>query len=305
MPAKRSGAQAANFTSIFVTAQDGVRLHARDYGPRAGARLPVICLPGLTRTCADFHALATALSSDSARPRRVLSVDYRGRGGSDYDDPRNYTIPVEMADVLAVAIACDALPSVFVGTSRGGLIIMALAAARPAAIAGIVLNDIGPVIEAPALLRIKGYVGRVPEMRTFEDGSEILRRAFGAQFPALGPADWMAWSHRAWKRDGDRLIPTYDVRLASVLEAVDGDSPMPPLWPQFDALPGVPLMLVRGAHSDLLSRETVKTMRARRPDMRVLEVPDQGHAPLLAEPETIEPIVEFVAGCERVCGSHI
>ena len=165
------------FASAFVTAPDGLRLHLREYGPRLSPRLPVVCLPGLSRTAEDFDPLASSLASDAAAPRRVLAPDYRGRGLSESDrNPANYSIPVELADVIAVLTACAAAPAIIIGTSRGGLVAMALAAVEPAAIAGVVLNDIGPVIDAKGLMRIKSYVGKLPQPKTFEEGGEILRR---------------------------------------------------------------------------------------------------------------------------------
>ena len=282
-------------TSTFISAPDGLRLHARCYGRRSTPALPVVCLPGLARTAEDFAALATALSGDG---RRVIALDYRGRGLSDYDrDPSRYNFQVELADVLAVITALDCQPAVFVGTSRGGILLMLLAAVRPTAIAGAVLNDIGPVIEPKGLMRIKGYVGKLPQPTSYEEGGEILRRLFDAQFPKLGRDDWLASAHRAFKLENGALVPTYDVNLAKTLEGVDFDKPFPPLWKEFDALANIPLMVIRGANSDLLSTATVEAMAARRQAMDMLEVPDQGHAPLLAEADTIARIGDFVARC--------
>ncbi|HEX3160993.1 MAG TPA: alpha/beta hydrolase [Pseudolabrys sp.] len=286
--------------STFITAPDGLRLHALCYGPRSSPKLPVVCLPGLARTAADFEALAAALAHDGAHPRRVIALDYRGRGRSDYDrNPENYSLPVEVADVLAVITALDAMPALFVGTSRGGILAMLLAAVRPTAIAGVVLNDIGPVIEPQGLMRIKGYVGKLPQPRNFEDGAEILRRLFHNQFPKLGHDDWLASARRAFKEENGRMVPTYDVRLAKTLEAINPDSSIPPLWNQFGALSAVPMMAIRGANSDILSPATVAAMRARHAGLETLEVADQGHAPLLAEPDTIARIAEFVGRCDR------
>ena len=287
------------FTSIFVSAHDGLKLHARCYGRRSAAALPVVCLPGLARTAADFEVLGQALANDRRLPRRVIALDYRGRGQSEYDrDPANYNFQVELADVLAVIAALDAARAIFVGTSRGGILAMLLAAVRPTAIAGVVLNDIGPVIEPKGLMRIKGYVGKLPQPRSFEEGAEILRRLFDAQFPKLGPADWLTSAHCTFRQENGALVPTYDVKLAKTLEGVDFEKPFPPLWAQFDALSHTPMMVIRGANSDILSPATVEAMRARRSALETIEVPDQGHTPLLAEPATIARISEFMRQCE-------
>jgi pimeloyl-ACP methyl ester carboxylesterase len=282
----------------FVTAPDGLRLHVRCYGRTSMAGIPVVCLPGLARTSADFDILATALSRDGPHPHRVIALDYRGRGLSQYDhNPANYSLPVELADVLAVVTALEALPAVFIGTSRGGILTMLLAAVRPSAIAGAVLNDIGPVIEAQGLMRIKSYVGKLPQPRTFEEGAEILRRLFHSQFPRLGPDDWLAGARRMFKEENGRLVTTYDSKLAAAMASVDLERPVPALWKQFVALAHVPLMVVRGANSDILSASTVAQMKALHPGLETLEVPDQGHAPLLAEAATISLIAKFVAAC--------
>ncbi|HET7848845.1 MAG TPA: alpha/beta hydrolase [Pseudolabrys sp.] len=294
----------ASYTDAFITASDGLRLHARCYGRANGHALPLVCLPGLTRTAADFDTLASMLAADSAHPRRVIALDYRGRGESGYDrNPDNYNVRTELADVLAAVTALEALPAVYLGTSRGGILTMLLAAARPTAIAGAVLNDIGPVIEPKGLMRIKGYVGKLPQPASFEEGAEILRRLFSAQFPRLTPADWLASAQRAF-RPGKRgrLVPTYDVRIARTLNSINPDEPAPALWSQFDALGRVPLMAIRGSNSDLLSADTLAAMRARRHSLEVIEVPDQGHAPLLVEPEIIARIGAFVVGCDRSNG---
>jgi pimeloyl-ACP methyl ester carboxylesterase len=291
-------------TSVFISAPDGLKLHVRCYGKRSAQALPVVCLPGLARTAGDFETLAVALAQGPTTPRRVIALDYRGRGQSDYDrDPANYSFQVELADVLAVLTALDCQPAVIVGTSRGGILAMLMAALRPSVIAGVVLNDIGPVIEPQGLMRIKGYVGKLPQPRSYGEGAEILRRLFDAQFPKLTAEDWLASAHRAFKDVNGELVPDYDVALAKTLEGVDFEKPLPPLWPQFDALKNVPVMVIRGANSDLLSQATVDAMRARRAALETLEVPDQGHTPLLVETDVIARIADFVARCETV-GAH-
>jgi pimeloyl-ACP methyl ester carboxylesterase len=287
------------FTSIFVTAPDGLKLHVRSYGPRLAPNLPVLCLPGLARTAADFHDLALALSADAQTPRRVLALDYRGRGLSEYDrEPRNYNLAAELGDLQAVLIALDVGRAVFVGTSRGGLLIMMLGSARPAAIAGAVLNDIGPVIEPGGLVRIKSYVGKLPRPQSFEEGAEILRRLFGHQFTKLTDEEWLAYSRRTFKVAQRSLDAMYDPKLATALDGIDFDRPIPPLWNEFDSLARVPLMVIRGANSDLLSEETLAAMRARRAAMEMMVVPDQGHPPFLTAPDDISRIAAFVAACE-------
>lgn len=290
-------------TSVYISAFDGLRLHARCYGRRSALALPVLCLPGLARTAADFEPLALALANDASRPRRVVALDYRGRGQSDYDrDAGNYSFPIELADVFAVATALDASPAIVVGTSRGGILAMLLAALRPGAIAGAVLNDIGPVIEPKGLMRIKAYVGKLPQPRSFEEGAEILRRLFDAQFPKLMAEDWLAAAHRAFKQDKGALAPTYDVRLAKTLEGVNFEKPFPPLWKEFGALAQAPVMVVRGGNSDILSTETVEAMAKHvaqhEATLDSVEVPDQGHAPLLAEADVIGRIAAFAARCD-------
>jgi len=200
--------------------------------------------------------------------------------------------------VTAVLVACGATPAVIVGTSRGGLLAMALATKQPGAVAGAVLNDIGPVIEADGLRRIKDYVGKLPEPKSFDEGADILRRISEGQFPNLGAADWLAAAKRGWREQNGRLVTTYDPALAHNLAAMNMDQPIPTMWPQFEALAGVPVMVIRGANSDILSVETVEAMKTRHPDVDVLVVPDQGHAPLLVEPDVIGRIAQFAAKCD-------
>lgn len=296
--AEEPDAADTGFVSRFVSAPDGLRLHVRSYGER-GRGLPVVCLPGLTRNGSDFHDLATALTADAARPRLVITIDSRGRGRSDYDrDPANYSFPVELADVLAVVTALEIGPAIFLGTSRGGILAMLLGAARPATIAGVILNDIGPVIDAKGLMRIKGYAGKLPAPRNFTEGAEILRRLGDAQFPNLPPESWLRQARQTWRQENGRLTLAYDPKLSQTLENVDLERPLPPLWAQFDSLARVPLMVVHGGNSDILSSATVDAMRERRLDIDVLEVPNQGHAPLLAERDAIARIAAFVTLCD-------
>jgi pimeloyl-ACP methyl ester carboxylesterase len=284
--------------SIFVTAHDGLRLHVREYGTRFAPALPVVCLPGLARTTADFDTLAPALAN-GRHARRVIAVDSRGRGQSGYDsNPANYNVAVELADVVTILTALEIGQAVFVGSSRGGILTMLLAVAHPGAIAGAVLYDIGPVIEPKGLARIKSYVGKLPQPRSYAEGAEIMRRLFGAQFPKLTAEQWLASAQRTWKLSDSRLMPTYDERLASTLADLDIEHPLPTMWNEFDALARVPILVIRGALSDILSAATVDAMRARHPGLETIEVPDQGHVPLLDSPDLIDSIIKFVERCD-------
>jgi pimeloyl-ACP methyl ester carboxylesterase len=295
--------------SIFVNAPDGLRLHVREYGTANASAVTAVCLPGLTRTVADFDVLAPALACGAPQTqqrvaRRVIALDARGRGLSDYDhNPENYNLLVELGDLVAVLTALAVGRAVFIGSSRGGLVTMHLAAARPTAIAGVVFHDIGPVIEPKGLARLKSYVGKLPQPRNFADGADILRQLFHEQFPKLTAMQWLALAQRSWRerepstQECGALVPTYDVRLSRTLDAVDIEQPLPPLWIAFDALARVPILVIRGARSDVLSAETVAAMAARHPGLESIEVPDQGHVPLL-EGDLVARIAEFVGRCE-------
>ena len=284
--------------SIFVTAPDGLRLHVREYGARSAPATPVVCLPGLARTTADFDALAPALAYGQPK-RRVIAIDSRGRGQSEYDaNPQNYNVAVELADVIAVLAALEIQQAVFIGSSRGGILTMMLAAAHPAAIAGAVLHDIGPVIEPQGVVRIKGYVGKLPRPMSFAEGAEILRRLSESQFPKLTAEQWLAAAQRTWKIENGELAPTYDVRLARTLDEFDIEHPLPQLWKEFDALARVPVLVIRGVNSDILSAATVNAMRAHHPNLESIEVLDQGHVPLLEGAELLQRIAAFVDQCD-------
>ena len=190
------------------------------------------------------------------------------------------------------------MPAVFVGTSRGGILTMLLAALRPTAIAGVVLNDIGPVIEPKGLMRIKGYVGKLPQPRSFEEGAEILRRLFDAQFPKLG-AGRLARRRAPHLQAGERprWCRPMTSRLAKTLEGVDFERPLPPLWKEFDALASVPVMVIRGANSDILTPATVEAMRARRAEAGDPRSARPGPCAAAGGAEMIARIVDFVAHC--------
>jgi pimeloyl-ACP methyl ester carboxylesterase len=286
------------FTDLFVSAGDGLRLYARDYGSHHVENLPVVCLPGFARTSMDFHDLATLLSSDPDHPRRVLALDYRGRGRSEWDKNwSRYDARVELDDTIQVLTAAGIEEAVFVGTSRGGLIIMGLGAVRPTLIKGAVLNDVGPIIEGKGLIRIRGYVGKLPTPRSYDEGGEILRSILDAQFPSFDPSDWRRMAEGTWEDKADALVPRYDPNLLKVLEEIDLEAPLPELWPLFEGLKGVPVLALRGGLSDLLSEATFDAMRKVHPHLEAIKVPDQGHAPVLAG-ELSRRIADFIRQVE-------
>jgi pimeloyl-ACP methyl ester carboxylesterase len=288
-----------NYRSEFVSAPDGLRLHVREYGQAATSAVPVVCLPGLARTTADFDVLAPAIANAKPR-RRVIAIDSRGRGQSEHDtNAKNYNLAVELADVVAVLIALGITQAVFIGSSRGGILTMLLAAAHPEMIAGAVLHDIGPVIESDGVARIKSYVGKLRQPQNLEEGAEILRESFAAQFPKLTAAQWLCAARRTWKLRAGKLVLTYDPALAETLVDFDIAHPLPALWKEFEALSRVPVLVVRGARSDILSAATLNAMRGRHPDLESIEVTDQGHVPLLEGAELVQRIIAFVEKCER------
>jgi pimeloyl-ACP methyl ester carboxylesterase len=289
----------ASWTAFLITSQDGLRLHARDYGLARAGVLPVVCLPGLARTAADFHELASTLALRAERPRRVLSIDYRGRGLSERDpDPTHYDVRIESADLQAVLTAADIGRAHFVGTSRGGIHIMALAAMRPAAIASAVLNDIGPVVDLPGLMRIKSYVGRLAAPRDLEDAAALLEAGAGSGFTAFDREDWIRLARRTYDMHEGALVANYDPALARTLDAIGPERPPPELWHLFDGLADVPVLAIRGANSDILTPRTLALMQERRPDLETLVIEGQAHAPPLWEEAVIARIASFLDAAE-------
>lgn len=289
-----------NWHSRFTSAPDALMLHTRDYNPAATGALPVVCLAGLSRNSVDFEVLAQALASGSAgRPRRVLALDYRGRGLSEYDkDWKNYNLAVEGGDILAVLTALGVAEAIFVGTSRGGINTMALSAQRPAMIRGAVLNDIGPVLEASGLVRIRSYIGKIPQPASWADAVDLLKRLNGAGFPALDEAGWAHFARTTFAEKDGKLAGRYDMGLMNTLAGLDLEAPLPDMWPQFDGLRHVPVLVLRGENSDLLSTATVAAMQVRHPGCEAFTVPGQAHAPLLIDPPTLERIARFIVAAD-------
>jgi pimeloyl-ACP methyl ester carboxylesterase len=288
---------------LYLNAPDGLKLHALEAGPYQSARLPVICLPGLTRTNEDFRELLEALAFDANAPRRVIALSSRGRGLSDRDaKPENYALPVELLDLLSVLDQTGVTRAIFVGTSRGGLLTMAMTAAKPQAIAGAVLNDIGPVLDMPGLLRIQSYVGKLPKPADWHEAERLQKSIMEAEFPAFTAEDWTRYTRLSWREGPNGIVGSSDPAISVNLRDIDAAKPAPPIWPLFDGLKNVPVLVFRGEHSDLLSRTTVAEMKARHPDLTAIEVAGVGHPPVFWNETAIAPIREHAVRCDRLAG---
>lgn len=282
-----------SFNDLFFRVRDGLRLHARVYRAPGSRLRPVVCLPGLTRNCRDFHDLACYLSTDDPSPRDVYTIDYRGRGQSEWDpDWKNYTVPVEAFDVIDILTAVGLSDVAIVGTSRGGLISAVVAAAQPACVGPVILNDIGPVIETDGLMRIAGYVGRVPLPRSWDEAATLVRDMNHQGFKAVPARDWDVIARQIYNEKNGRPAVSYDPKLKNTISILDG--PMPALWEQFEALQNMPLLILRGENSDILSRATVQEMHRRHPAVTDLEIPGEGHAPLLRDAASQQGIAAFI-----------
>jgi pimeloyl-ACP methyl ester carboxylesterase len=282
-----------SFTEFQFAADDGIRLHGRVYGTPDGAR-PIICLAGLSRNGRDFDQIASLLSASG---RQVVTLDYRGRGLSDWDpNPANYNLLREAQDVLQAAAHLGIGEADFIGTSRGGLILHFLPAMAPALVRSAVLNDVGPALEVAGLAKIRDYLSARPEPRDFTEAARALKATHGDDFPALVEHDWSDMSKAIFRRVGDRLVPDYDPALVEPLKTMNLDQTPPQLWEQFDGLRASPLLVVRGENSSLLSEATVDAMLVRHGRAKAITAPGQGHAPLLHLPGIATEIVAFLNG---------
>ncbi len=288
--------------STRFSARDGLMLHARCYDAPGSTRPPVLCLAGLTRNSRDFHDLALALSTGPAA-RTVWALDSRGRGLSDRDPKwENYSVLVEAQDAIDLAAMAGLHGVTIIGTSRGGILAMIIAALQPTIIGAAVLNDIGPVIERDGLARIAGYAGRMPLPGSWKDATQIIADMSQRHFPAVPMEHW-AEAARAWYNEKEgRPAAGYDPKIAKSVSVTTG---IPELWPQFLALSNVPTLAIRGENSDILSAATLKQMLTRHPNFAALVVAGQGHAPLLKDQPSIQTIARFIAAAEngeRVAG---
>ncbi|MEM9474283.1 MAG: alpha/beta hydrolase [Pseudomonadota bacterium] len=265
------------------SAPDGTELAFTD----TGTGFPILCLSGLTRDRRDFEYVAPCLEG-----YRMICLDYRGRGASNWAPYETYTIPVEAQDTVALLDHLGLAQAAILGTSRGGLIAMLLAATAKDRLAGVCLNDIGPEIAADGLADISGYLGKVPPQKSFAEMAPV-RAARLPGFENVPMERWEAEVRKHFVETDAGLGLTYDPKLRdAVLES--SAAPAADAWPLFDALAGLPLALIRGANSNLLSLETAQEMQRRRPDMIWRDVPDRGHVPFLDEPDAVAVLREWL-----------
>lgn len=272
----------------FFTTSDGLRLYYDDTSADVKSGPPVLCLSGLTRDSRDFDYVLPHLGD-----QRVIRLDYRGRGKSEFaSDPLSYTIPREAQDVLELLAHLSLDRVAILGTSRGGLVALALAVMAPNTLAGVAFNDIGPEIAADGLEVIMGYLGRQPVWKTYDEAAAARPRVM-AGFENVPAARWRSEVEKFFDETPEGLRITYDPGLRDAVIAA-GAQPVPDLWPMFEALLGKPLAFIRGANSDLLSPETLAEMSRRRPDAAVAVVPDRGHVPFLDEPEAVAALQHWL-----------
>jgi len=272
------------------TSQDGLSLYYRDYGDPLSEAVPVVCLAGLTRNSIDFDGFAARAGAR----RRVLALDYRGRGHSQYDpEPDRYTPESYLMDVSHLLTVTGVHRAVFVGTSLGGILTMALGAFRPTALAGVVLNDIGPELDPRGLARIGGYVGKIGVPANWDAALAQMKLLFAPAYPDLSEEEWMAQTRMAYRTDpAGGLVNDYDPAIGKAL-AKQSATPFDG-WALFGTLKDVPTLAIRGGLSDLLSQDCFDRMAAAKPDMVRVTVPNRGHVPLLTEPECVAALDDFL-----------
>ncbi len=268
------------------TAKDGTKLYYTD----EGQGIPILCLAGLTRNAGDFDHVAPHLPT--MMPVRLIRMDYRGRGQSDWADYKTYTIPQEAEDALALLDHLNIEQAAILGTSRGGLIAMLIAATAKDRLLGVALNDIGPEIADAGLSVIKDYIGRKPAQKTYAEAAQFRNMAW-THFNDVPMDRWLAEVKNHYIETEDGLDLRYDPKLRdAVLEA--GAQPTPDLWPLYDAMLGLPLCLIRGANSDLLTEATADEMLNRRIDMIRADIAGRGHVPFLDEEDALNALHEWL-----------
>jgi pimeloyl-ACP methyl ester carboxylesterase len=284
-----TAAQDGRFAEKYFTVRDGLRLHYRDY-PGASDKPPLLCLHGLTRNARDWAEFAERYSPG----HRVLALEFRGRGRSDYDPlPARYNPLTYAADVIELLDQLGVDQAIFVGTSLGGLVTMTIAATAPQRIAATILNDVGPDVDAEGVGRILTYVGNDRRFASWDDAASAIAANYGSSFDRYTHEDWVKMAKRNCREDNGEIRFDYDMAIAEPFKT-SGPTPHVDLWPFFMALGKKPLLVVRGAKSDLLKAATAEKMQQVVPSMKLAIVPGVGHAPELNEPEAVAAIDEFL-----------
>ncbi|WP_066794423.1 alpha/beta fold hydrolase [Sphingomonas soli] len=280
-----------NYEDGYWWSSDELRLHYRDYAGPAD-KPPVFCFPGLTRNARDYEQLAERLAGDW----RVILVEFRGRGESAYaKDPMSYVPPTYLQDVEILLAELKIDRFVSIGTSLGGLVTMLIAGTQPERLAGVVLNDVGPEIDAAGLTRIRSYVGKGVWHPTWMHAARALAENNAEVFPDYGIEDWLRMAKRLYRVNSQgRIVLDYDMKIAEPFR-VPGNEAAPDMWPTIDALQGKPLLVVRGERSDILSAPVAAKMVQRVKDAELVTVPGIGHAPTLDEPEAVAGIERLLA----------
>ncbi len=283
------------YRSIFFQTDDGLKLFARDYSSANSSLTPVLCLPGLTRNSKDFEIIAPWLAKD----RRVIVPDFRGRGQSQYaEDSASYRPDVELSDMIGLLNFQRIDRVAVIGTSRGGIVGMLMAALHRDRLAGLLLNDIGPELESAGLLRIRTYLGVQTKFESWDTAMDVLK-SNNTGFHSLAADEWKAFAHRVYKPVSGLPCSDYDMALADTFPAIEDirAGRIARLWDLFGSMQGLPVSVVRGEHSDLLSTATVKGMKEMIADMDATVVSNRGHAPFLDETESKGALVRWL---ERV-----
>lgn len=286
------------FEEHYFPSVDGLKLYARDYGgnnPETKDRLPLVCLAGLTRNSRDFHHFALALSGDKTAPRRVVTIDTRGRGQSEWDkDPSHYNFMMEAQDAVAGCQELGIGKTAFIGTSRGGLILHILAVMAPDLLGPVIFNDIGPAIGVEGLKVIQSYLSKKVTLQNFDEAVAALKATHGETFSILDHKDWLDFAEATLRETESGLVADCDPAIASAMAETDLNQPLPELWDQFKTFPPGPMMVIRGENSLLLTQEIVEKMKAERPDLQVLIAHGQGHAPILHLASIEKAIMAFL-----------
>jgi pimeloyl-ACP methyl ester carboxylesterase len=287
----------ASFDERTFRTRDGLTLYYRDYAGDE-RKAPVLCLHGLTRNSRDFARLAARI----APARRVIAPDQRGRGRSQHDSTwLNYHPGTYVADTWGLLDELGIRRVVVIGTSMGGLMAMIMAATRSAALAGVVLNDVGPELDPVGVARIQAYVGRLAPAATWSDAVERVRTMFAQALPEYTEAQWLELARLSFDEDAHGVPqPMSDPRIGDALRTI---APPPgavqAMWFAFRALSTTPTLVLRGAHSDVLSAQTLERMRREHPRLVAATIPNRGHAPQLDEPESLAALEAFLSALKE------